>query len=137
MLAVQLPHGHRTWPPFFRRGRRLQSAERRPMRSTPPLTAPAGMYPRLIIPVARTQAIVDEVSPSSENGSFDFPKMLRLLADAIRPPDVDVRRRLSSLLCSVTELQLPCRWLVSARSWRGADLRRYHVRWLLPDVGWA
>lgn len=46
------------------------------------------------IPYDKLEAIVNEISPSSEKGNFDFPKMLRLLADAIRPPDVDVDREL-------------------------------------------
>ena len=56
------------------------------------------MHPRLTIPAALMQAIVNEISPSSEKERFDFPKMLRLLADAIRPPDVDVRVDLAACL---------------------------------------
>ena len=81
------------------------------------------MHPRLTILAALLQAIVTEISPSSEKGSFDFPKMLRLLADAIRPPDVDVRVDMAACLrfCAA------CDRTPAARS---ADLLRYHI----PDV---
>lgn len=39
------------------------------------------------VPYDKIEAIVDALQPSKPNQQFDFPKMLRMLADAIRPQD--------------------------------------------------
>lgn len=55
--------------------------------------ANAFVKPAGTIPYDKIEAIVDALEPRSPKGTFDFPKMLRMLADAIRPADADLERK--------------------------------------------